>query len=273
MTIVAISREMGSEGYTIGEAVAKALGFEYVDRQIILEAAQKYGVPEATLTAAAERRPSLWGHFDLERSRYLTFLEAAYYTFAAQGNVVTASRGGPFFVRGVAHALKVRITAPLAVRVRRIMARDHLEEKAAAAQVRAYDREAAARVEYLFGVDWTRAEHYDLVLNTEDADWSFYTDLLVMAARHPLYQPTPASVRRLHDLRVAAQVRAALATDPRTQNLNLEVTAQAGHVLLKGVVFGPDAMDAALALARNVPGVTSVAGEPVPASMYQGPMM
>ena len=59
MTIVAISREMGSEGYAIGEAGAKALGFEYVDRQIILEAAQKYGVPEATLTAAAERRPSL----------------------------------------------------------------------------------------------------------------------------------------------------------------------------------------------------------------------
>jgi cytidylate kinase len=64
----------------------------------------------------------------------------------------------------------VRITAPREVRVRRIMARDRLDEKAAAAKVRAYDRETAARVEYLFGLDWTQAGHYDVVLNTQDSD-------------------------------------------------------------------------------------------------------
>ena len=273
MTIVAISREMGSEGYAIGAAVAKALGFAYVDRQIILEAAQAYGVPEATLTAVTERRPALWERFDMERRRYLTFLEAAYYTFAAQGNVVTASRGGPFFVQDVAHALKVRITAPLAVRVRRIMARDRLDEKAATAKVRAYDRETAARVDLLFGVDWTVPTYYALVLNTQDEDLTFYTDVLVMAARHPRYQPTPASVQRLLDLRMAAQVRAALATNASTQNLTFEVTAQAGRVTLKGVVFGAGTIDAAVAVARRVPGVTGVVGEAVPVPLYQGPMM
>ncbi|MBP1598888.1 MAG: Cytidylate kinase-like family, partial [Acidobacteria bacterium] len=49
MTIVAISREMGSGGYEIGAAVAKALSFDYVNRQILLEAAHAHGVPEATL--------------------------------------------------------------------------------------------------------------------------------------------------------------------------------------------------------------------------------
>ncbi len=145
MTIVAISREMGSEGYAIGAAVAKALGFEYIDRQIILQAAHAHGVPEATLAAVADRRPSLWERFDVERRRYLTFLEAAYYRFAVKGNIVTASRGGPFFVQDVSHALKVRITAPLEIRVRRIMRRDGLDEKSATAKVRAYDRETAGR--------------------------------------------------------------------------------------------------------------------------------
>ena len=272
MTIVAISREMGSEGYAIAAAVAKALGFEYVDRQIILKAAQAHGVPEATLADAAERPPSVWERFDEERRRYLTFLEAAYYSFAEQGNLVTASRGGPFFVQDVAHAVKVRIMAPLDVRVRRIRMRERLDERAALAKVRAYDRETAARIDFLFGLDWTQPVHYDLVLNSKDDDLTFYTDLLVTAARHPRYQPTPASVQRLRNLSLAAHVQAALATDPSTQHLTLEVTADTGRVALKGVAFGAGVMAAAVSVAKRVPGVTDVSAEVVPVPLF-GPMM
>ena len=274
MTIVAISREMGSGGYEIGAAVAKALGFEYVNRQILLEAVHASGVPEATLDHVVAHRPSVWERFDAERRRYLTFLEAAYYTFAARDNLVTASRSGPFFVRDVQHALKVRIMAPVEIRVRRVMVEHQLDHKAAAAKVHAYDREMAGRLDYLFGVDWSRPEHYDLVLNTQDDAWDFYTDFLVTAARHPRYQATPDSVRRLHDLYLTAQVRAALATDPGTQNLSLEVAAQAGCVGLTGVVFSPAVLQTAAAVAARVPGVTRVSCEQVETSgPYFGPIM
>jgi cytidylate kinase len=123
MTIVAISRELGSGGNTIAAAVAKALNFEYVEREIILQAAHTYGVPEAKLADVAEHRLTLWGSFDEQRRRYLVFLEAAYYSFAEKGNLVTASRGGPFFVRNVSHALRVRIMAPFEARVRRLQER------------------------------------------------------------------------------------------------------------------------------------------------------
>lgn len=274
MTIVAISREMGSGGYEIGAAVAKALNFEYVNRQILLEAAHAHGVPEATLVDVVERRPSLWERFDAERRRYLIFLEAAYYAFAERGNLVTASRSGPFFVRDVPHALKVRIMAPVEVRVRRVMAHDQLDQKAATAKVRAYDREMSGRIDYLFGVDWTRPENYDLVLNTQDDAWDYYTDLLVAAARHPWYRPTPASLQKVRDLSLAAQVRAAIATDPGTRRLNVEVAADAGRVVLTGIVFSPAVLDAAADVAKRVPGVVSVSCETVEIPrVYPGPIM
>jgi cytidylate kinase len=232
MTIVAISREMGSGGYEIGAAVAKVLNFEYVNRQILLEAAHAHGVSEAKLVDVVERRLSLWERFDAERRCYLIFLEAAYYAFAEQGNLVTAGRSGPFFLRGISHALKVRIMAPFEVRVRRVMEQEQLDQKAAAAKVRAYDREMSGRIDYLFGLDWTRPENYDLVINTRDDAWGFYTDLLVSAARHRQYQPTPESLQRVRDLSLAAQVRAALATDAGTKHLSVEVTAQTGRVAL-----------------------------------------
>jgi cytidylate kinase len=274
MTIVAISREMGSGGYEIGAAVAKALNFEYVNRQILLQAAHAHGVPEAKLVDVVERRLSLWERFDAERRRYLIFLEAAYYAFAEQGNLVTASRSGPFFVRDIRHALKVRIMAPVAVRVRRIMAQEQLDQKAAAAKVRTYDRELSGRIDYLFGLDWTRPENYDLVINTRDDAWEFYTDLLVSAARHPQYQPTPESQQKIRDLSLAAHVRAAIAKDSVTKNINVEVIAQAGRVALKGVVFSPAMMDAAADVAKRVPGVANVSCEAVEIPrVYPGPIM
>ncbi|MFI5341516.1 MAG: AAA family ATPase, partial [Candidatus Methylomirabilales bacterium] len=158
MTIVAISRELGSGGNAIAGAVAKALHFEYVEREIILQAARVHEVPEEKIAAVDERRLSLWQRFDEEKRRYLIFIEAAYYSFAEKGNVVTAGRGGPFFLRDVSHAVRVRIMAPFDVRVRRVMEQEKLDHKSAAAKLRTYDRELSGRIDYLFGLDWTLPE-------------------------------------------------------------------------------------------------------------------
>ena len=274
MTIVAVSREMGSGGYEIAAAVAKALNFEYVDRQILLQAAKVHEVPEERIADVAERRLSLWERFDEEKRRYLIFIESAYYSFAEKGNVVTAGRGGPFFLRDVTHALKVRIMAPFEIRVKRVMAQDKLDHKTACQRVRDYDRELSGRIDYLFGLDWTKPEHYDLVINTSGDAWQFYVDLLVWAAKQPHYQPTPESLQRICDLSLAAQVRGAIAKDLVTRNINVEVTAEAGRVALKGVVFSPAMMDAAAEVAKRVPGVTSVSCEAVEVPrVYPGPIM
>ena len=80
MTIVAISRELGSGGNAIAAAVARVLNFEYVEREIILQAAHAHGVPEEKLEDVAEHRLTLWGRFDEEKRRHLIFLEAAYHS-------------------------------------------------------------------------------------------------------------------------------------------------------------------------------------------------
>jgi len=274
MTIVAISRELGSGGNTIAATVAKALNYEFVDRKIVLRAAQTHGVPAEKIAAADEHRLSVWQRFNEERRRYLIFIEAAYLSFAERGNVVTAGRGGPFFLRGVSHAVKVKLMAPFDVRVRRVMEQDHVDHKTATARVQAYHRELCGRIDYLFGLDWTQPENYDVVINTQDDAWAFYTDLLVAAARHPRYQPTPESLQKIRDLSLAAQVRAAIADAPVTKHLYLEVSARTGRVALKGVVFSPATLDAAAETAGRVPGVIQVTCEAVTiSSIDPGPIM
>jgi hypothetical protein len=164
--------------------------------------------------------------------------------------------------------------APFDVRVRRVMEREKLDHKTAVGKVRNYDRELAGRIDYLFGLDWTLPENYDLVINTEGNAWEFYTDLLVAAARHPRFKPTAESVERVKDLSLGARVRAAIAQDPLTKNINVEVVAHRGQVALKGVVFSPAMMDAAANVARQVPGVVQVSCEAVEIPrVYPGPIM
>jgi cytidylate kinase len=274
VTIVAISRELGSAGTTIGAAVAKELGFRYVDREVILKAAEAHHVPAERLEDVDERRLTFWERFDEEKRRFVVFIESAFYAHCEEGNVVTVGRGGPLLLQGVSHAVRARIMAPFEVRVRRVMEEYKLDQKAAAARVRGYDREQAARQEYLFGVDWAAPEHYDLVINTAEGAWAHYVDLLVWLARSPRYQPTPESIQRVRDLSLASRVRAAVAADAITKNIDMGVTAREGVVSLRGVVFSPAMMETVVEVARRVPGVRSVTTEAVEVpQMYPGPIM
>lgn len=274
VTIVAISRELGSGGTTIGAAVAKELGFRYVDREVILKAAEAHHVPAEKLEDIDERRLTFWERFDEEKRRFLVFIESAFYAHAEEGNVVMVGRGGPLLLQGVSHAVRARIMAPFEVRVRRVMEEYKLDQRAAGARVRSYDRQQATRQEYLFGVDWTSPEYYDLVLNTAEGAWSHFVDFVVWLARSPRYRPSPESIQKVRDLSLASRVRAALAADAVTKNIDMGVTAQAGVVSLRGVVFSPAMMETVVEAARRVPGVSSVTTEAVEVpQMYPGPIM
>ncbi len=263
MAIIAISRQMGSEGYTIAAAAAKALQYDYVDRQMIVNAAKAYDVREAHLAQVAEQHLSGWQAFNEEKLRYRTFLDAAYYQFAEKDNVVTAGRGIATLVHGIRHALRVRIIAPFEVRVARTMKKENLDHAKAARRVHEYDQDVTARIAYLFGPAWMIPENYDLVINTTYDDPALYTDMLVSIASHPRFRATPESTQMIKDRSLAAQVRAAIAQNAQTRTAHLEATADKGHVSLKGPVWNTAIREAVIGLAKKVPGVLSVSDEEV----------
>src|SRR5437899_1814010 len=63
MSIVAMSDTVGSLGDEVGRAVARALGYEFADREIIKTAAARFGESVLDLQHAAEEKPKLWERF------------------------------------------------------------------------------------------------------------------------------------------------------------------------------------------------------------------
>ncbi len=232
MSIVAISQTYASLGDEIGRELARALGYRFADREIILQAAERFGTGVREFEHATEERPSLWERLSDTKRRYITYVEAVIFELVVQDNIILSGRGAPFSLQRVRHVLRVRVTAPESLRAERL----GLGIDAGTDLVRHSDRERASRVKFLYNVDWDDPLLYDLVLNTERLDVPAAVRLIRQALEHERFRPTPASLDTARDLGLSARAQAALLLNPVTQDLQLTITCENGVVSMSGRV-------------------------------------
>jgi cytidylate kinase len=257
MSIVAMSETVGSGGTEIGRALAAALGWEFADREIITKAAESFGEGVGELRHATEERPTLWDRFRQSQQRYVTYVEATVLEMAARDNVVLVGRASTVILRDVRHALRVRVIASEYVRAQRIE-QQGLTAEAALETVRHSDHDLAARVRFLYHLDWEAPLLYDTVLNTERLS----VPRAIAALREMLADERFASTddlrQALRDRSLTASARAALLANPTTRHGSIRVTATSGAVELTGLVMSEDERQAAEAAVARIPGVVGV---------------
>jgi cytidylate kinase len=270
MSLIVISREMGSGGTLLGHDVAEHLGYRFLDREVVREVGQRYHVPEESLSQLEEGKPRFWERLDCER--FLAYVQAVVYGFAADDDAVIAGRVAPFLFRGVDHALRVRVTAPVAVRAARLAEEAKIPLAEAEERIARYDTDSAARLAQLFKVECNAPHWYDLVLNTERGKYECYVDVIAEFVRHPPFRSTPESVQAMRDRAIAAQVRAELLRTSGLDTPAIQVRSEGGCVSLHGAVFGPEWEARAIAAASSVPGVRRVVCDSIdPAARYIPP--
>lgn len=166
MPIITMTREMGSLGSAIAQEVARRLRYRFLRNDVLRSAAREYQVHESRLVGAVEEAPGFLERLRPPRFRYRSYLEAAVLAAALPDQVVLVGRWSTLFLRGVSHAIAVRVCAPFDVRTRRVMERHGLNRDEAARRTVAYDEGVRARIRQMFDVDWTDPLLYDLVINT-----------------------------------------------------------------------------------------------------------
>lgn len=261
MPIVAMTREMGSLGSTIAFEVAERLGYEFLRNDIVRRVAGEYRVRESRLVDSLEERPGVLERLRRRGHRHRVYLEAAVLEAALRERVVFVGRWSTLFLRGVQHAVRVRICAPPEIRAQRIMTRYGVDHDEAVRRIAAYDEGVRARMRQIFDVDWRDPLLYDLVLNTEALTVASGVRQVLELVAAPEFQPTEASRRHLADRALAARVRATLKATTGTVMLDLDVLADGGRLRLAGVVASDEEREAAASVARQVPGVEEVLSE------------
>ena len=165
MTVITISREIGSGGGDIAQQVAKELGYHLVDKPVIEQVLLQYGF--AQFSEEYEFAPNYWSQFDSVREQMIGMLDRVIRAFARQGDVVIVGRGSFAALGDLADVLNVRVQAPVSERVARIMAtRDIATHEEARQMISESDELRYAFIQSWYHTRWDAANAFDLVIST-----------------------------------------------------------------------------------------------------------
>jgi cytidylate kinase len=201
--VVCISRAIGACADEIADEVAKELGFQRVDEEIVAQAAARHQNLNPADVADVERRRSIVARVldDMGRSGGIggyvpdpgvvphrsddlrSLIQDAVIDRAAQGNVVIVAHAASYALDKRDDVLRVLVTGSPSVRAGRIAAAESMSTSDAARAIRKSD---AARADYLkrfYEIKRELPEHYDLVVSTDVLTPSQSADLVVQAAR------------------------------------------------------------------------------------------
>lgn len=188
-----ISREKGAGGSAVGRLAGKCLGWQVFDNEIVDAIAQKANVRRELIESLDERDRAMI-HDAVEewldpksfgKAGYLAHLREILLTLGHQGNVVIVGRGAPYALPGQ-FGLRVRMVAPVEVRVRRVANHKNMSLDRARDAIKKSDRERArlAFKEYRRAV--TDPLNYDVTINTAELTAEDATEVVLTALQRKL---------------------------------------------------------------------------------------
>ncbi len=258
MPIITISRGSFSGGKSLAEALSQRLGYRCIDRDQLIQKAAEWGVSEHDLKTAIEEPPKFWGQSQHTKYLYLAFIQAALAQEAQKGDLIYHGLAGHLLLGKGPHVLRTRIIAPMEYRIAKVERRLKYTRKQAIAYIQKMDEDRRKWTQFLYGVDWTDASLYDLVVNLEQMSPQEACDVIATAAELKCFASTAATQRAIEDLAVASLVKANLAMNPDTCEPQLEVLAHGGSVSIKGKIDGPGQAKKIRSFVQTIPGVKAV---------------
>ncbi len=199
MAIITISNGSCSKSKEVAEKLAEKLGYEFLSRNILLEASEHFNVPEIKLAKALEGTPSIFERITHGKERYRVFLQNALLEHIRKDNIVYYGIAGHFFLQHIPHILKVRIIAGM-------------DED---------DQERRKWILRTHGIDTLNPELYDMVLRIDNMNVDDIVAILVDAATKPCYQITSESKRAIENLYLTTKIQAALMEKSLVAKVNL----------------------------------------------------
>lgn len=210
-TVVALSVQNGSGGYSIAHRVADSLGFRYYDWEITSEAAVRAGVSPNEVIAAervpgflermmrrlgavstvslegsfSEPSPATWGMAiqSLTSDDYRQFIERVVMELADRGDAVIVGHAGQYTLRTTPGVLRVIVHGSPSIRAERVAEEQAIDLERAKENVRQSDKDRTEFFKRVYHIDWLDSGLYDLSLNTDHLSVDFAADAVIAAAK------------------------------------------------------------------------------------------
>lgn len=234
MAVVIISAARYSGGGAIADRAAERLGYRLVGREILREAADSYGSSESLLAQAVDGRLAWRPLPSRDRRACLAFIQAALSDHLLEGDCVCHRLAAHLYVTGISHVVKVRVGAPVELRVAEAVRRLGVGEPKARRMIHRLDTRRQRWVSDLYGLDEDEPTSFDLMIDRTDMTIEEAATAIAETALESRFTPMSYSVKQARDQALASKVRAALVpVDP-----DVKVHADGGAVHIEASDLG-----------------------------------
>lgn len=192
--IIAISRQFGSGGHSIGKAVAEKLGVPFYDQDIVHQVALEAGYADDVikkfedndLTRGQRFVYGFFGNGPMSTSVYQYMWDAekkVILELAEKGPCVIVGRCADALLGGREDVLTVFIHAPKEYRKKRIEERYDETDESVESRMEKKDRMRVSRYEANTGLKFGDATHFDLALDSAALGEELCKDFILQAAK------------------------------------------------------------------------------------------
>lgn len=195
--IILIDRQYGSGGREVGKMLADKLGIPFYDGQMLLMAADKYGLNPGVMKEYDEKNVksmiymiAMYSDYGMEDTNKLlpqkiyNAMAQTIMKLANEGPCVIMGRCADYILSDRKDCLSIFIYASdMSFRIQRAVSVDNVPEKEAAGYIKKRDKQR--REYYNFHTDgrWGEATNYDLCLNTSSLGYDTCVSLIESMCR------------------------------------------------------------------------------------------
>ncbi len=199
LQVITVSRQAGSGGKIVAARAAMELGLKFYDRDIIQRVAEIAKIETSVVESRDEKPNSLFEgmmdslvnqrgivptrylrHLNLMPDEYVQILRQVVEDIANHEGGVVVGRGANFILPPE-RSFRVRIVAPLSLRIDRIASILQITQAKAKRLVLRRDADRRAFVKHYYHEDIVDPDHYDLVVNSGTFNIDQCTESLILA--------------------------------------------------------------------------------------------
>lgn len=175
--VITVGCEFGSGGPEIGKMLAKSLGIEYYDRDLVDKVVEKIGVEKHLVEEADNKNFVPYGIETSLGTRYANLSNKVIYTQfdvirkMAKSSCVIIGRCSDYILKGQDDVVNVFVYAPTEVRIKTIMEKMNLSERHAAEVIRDYDNALHRRYKYITGTYRGDRHNRHLLIDSSVLGW------------------------------------------------------------------------------------------------------
>jgi len=269
MPVIFISRGTMSGVHLLVDYLHSQTGIRCISREDLEKDVNEHGEIAVRVLEKLAKAPLAYDQFSELRWPYMVLMRKALLEEIRHDNIVYHGYSSHLLLPAFRHFVRVRIEAPLEMRVTMTMQRLSCDEEKAREYITNADDHRVKWARFMYAHDIRNTMLYDLMLNLDRVNLKAACGILECIMSEKDFQATPESQAEIERLYLATKIEESLVTDPRTTALEIHAEVRNDRIHLTGPYIEDSELTTIMEVVHTVSGPTNVRYHPGYASKFE----